>query len=191
MVPRFISIIVLFGYSFSLFAQTDSHDRYQIYGGYSLLSNSFNGVPGARQMLNGWDASLAFQSWHNVRFKFESFGYNGSNLGAQQHAFFLMGGGQYTRHIGKEAIFAEVLAGEAGLNRNWGPNQVAGEVASFSSIIGGGVDTPITRHLALRVAGDYLWENFALVQPVYLLPYRPAGLPNNFARISTGCVFHF
>jgi hypothetical protein len=191
MLPRFLSLIVLLCFSSSLIAQTESRDRYLIYGGYSLLSNSFNGVPGARQMLNGWDASVVFQSWHNLRFKFESSGYNGSNLGAQQHALFLMGGGQYSLQLGKEAVFAEVLAGEARLNRYWGPNRVAGEVASFSSILGGGVDTPLTRHLAFRVAGDYLWENFALQQNVTLIPYRPAGLPNNFARISSGLVWRF
>ena len=192
MLARILSLTVLLGFSFSLFAQTEAHTRYEVYGGYELLSNSFNGVPGSHQILNGWDASLGFPPWRNLRFKIESFGYNGSNLGAQQHAFFVMGGGQYTLHLHKEAIFVEGLAGDGGLNRYWGPNQAAGEIASFSSILGGGVDTPISRHFAVRVTGDYQWENFALIQSVNLtLPYRPAGLPNNFARISTGVVWRF
>ena len=178
MPARISSLIVLLSFSLSLFAQADPPTHYEIYGGYSLLSNSFNGVPGSRQVLNGWDASIGFPPWRNLRFKIESFGYNGNNLGAQQHAFFLMGGGQYTWHLRNESVFIEGLGGDGGLNRYWGPNQAPGEIASFSSILGGGVDTPISRHFAIRVAADYQWENFALIQSVNLtLPYRPPGCP--------------
>ena len=192
MPARIFSIVLLFSFSFSLFAQTEPRTRYEIYGGYALLSNSFNGVPGSRKTLNGWDASFGFPEWHNLRFKIESFEFIGSNLGAKQHGFFFMGGGQYTLHLRKEAIFVEALAGDGGLNKYWGENQSPGMTASFSSILGGGVDTPISRHFAVRVAGDYQWENFALIQSVnFTFPYRPPGLPNNFARISTGVVWRF
>jgi hypothetical protein len=189
---RFFSLIALLGFSLGIHAQSKAPGRFEIYGGYTFLSNSFNGVPGSRQPLNGWDGSVAFPPWHNLRFTIEAFGYRGTNLGAQQDAVFIMGGGQYGRHFGREAVFVEVLAGEAGLNRYWGANQTPGELASFASLLGGGLDTPLTRHFAFRVVGDYLWENFALVQSVTNpLPYRPPGLPNNFARISTGCVWRF
>jgi hypothetical protein len=39
------------------YAETPAQERYQVYGGYTYLSNSFNGVPGAKQGLNGWDAA--------------------------------------------------------------------------------------------------------------------------------------
>ncbi len=192
MLARLLSLSLLLGVSCCLSAQTEPGSRYEVYGGYALLSNSFNGVPGSRNILSGWDASVGFPQWRNLRFKIESFGFIGSNLGAEQHAFFLMGGGQYTWRLHREAIFIEGLAGDGGLNRYWGANQLPGETASFSSLLGGGVDTPISRHLALRVAGDYQWENFALIQSVnFTLPYRPPGLPNNFARLSTGCVWRF
>ena len=192
MPARILSLIGFISLSLSLAAQTEPRTRYEVYGGYALLSNSFNGVPGSHQFLNGWDASFGFPPWRNLRFKIESFGYNGSNLGAQQHAFFFVGGGQYTWHLHREALFVEGLAGDGGLNRYWGPNQAPGETASFSSIVGGGVDTPISRHFAVRVAVDYQWENFALIQSVnFTVPYRPPGLPNNFARISSGVVWRF
>jgi hypothetical protein len=189
---RVFSLCLLLGISLSLSAQKEPRESYEVYGGYTFLSNSFNGVPGARQPLNGWDTSVGFPPWHNLRFKAEVFGYRGSNLGAAQNAFIIVGGGQYSRHIGKESVFVEVLAGEQGMNRYWGANKTPGAIASFSSILGGGLDTPITRHLAFRVAADYQWENLALIIALNNdMPIRPPGLPNNFGRISTGCVLRF
>ncbi len=40
--------------------QSRAHAPYQIFGGLSMLSNSFNGLPGARSPLAGWDAAVAF-----------------------------------------------------------------------------------------------------------------------------------
>jgi hypothetical protein len=192
MPSRLLSLISLLCFSFSLHAQSEARARYQIYGGYTFLSNSFNGVPGSRRPLNGWDASVAFPAWHSVRFKIDISGYRGTNLGAPQHAIFFMGGGQYTWHLGKESVFAEGLVGDGGLNRFWGANQTPGETASFATLLGGGLDTPLTRRIAFRVSGGYQWSNFALVQSVAtLIPYRIPGLPNNFGRISTGCVWRF
>jgi hypothetical protein len=186
------SLIALLCLSPALFAQAESTERHQVYGGYTFLSNSFNGVPGSRQPLNGWDASFAFQPWHNLRFKMETFGYIGTNLNAPQHAYFIMGGGQYGRRFGREFAFVEALAGDGGINRNWGANATSGETASFATLLGGGLDTPITRRLALRIDAGYQWSNFALAPPTLPnIPYRIPGLPNNFARISTGCVWRF
>jgi len=192
MPPRLFLLIAMLCFSPVLHTQPQARARYQIYGGYSLLSNSFNGVPGSRRPLNGWDGSVAFPPWHSLRFKIDASGYRGGNLGAQQHAFFILGGGQYSWHFGKEAVFVEGLAGDGGLNRYWGANQSPGETASFSTLFGGGLDTPLTRHFAFRVEGGYQWANFALVQSVStLVPYRIPGLPNNFGRISAGCVWSF
>jgi hypothetical protein len=52
-------------------AQTETSPPFQIYGGYSWLSNSFNGVPGSRQPLNDWNAGAAFPQWHHLRFKID------------------------------------------------------------------------------------------------------------------------
>ena len=192
MLVRIFSLIALLGLSPALFAQAESTEHYQVYGGYTFLSNSFNGVPGSRQPLNGWDASFAFQPWHSLRFKMETFGYRGTNLNAPQHAYFIMAGGQYGRRLGREFAFVEGLAGDGGINSNWGANATSGETASFAILLGGGLDTPITRRLAFRVDAGYQWSNFFLAPPTLPnIPYRIAGLPNNFARISTGCVWRF
>ncbi len=126
----------------------------------------------------------------NLRFKLDVSRFTGTNQGAQQHAIFIMGGGQYEHAIGKERLFAEALAGECGLNRYWGPQAMPGGTASFTSFLGGGADTPINRHFALRVEGGFQYTNFALVQSMKtMLPYRVPGLPTYFGRMSAGIVW--
>jgi len=103
-------------------AQSEISAPYRLFGGFAALSNSFNGLPGSRQPLTGWEASAAFPAWHNLRFKVDVSAFNGSNLSAQQHVFFIMGGAQYEHAIGRERVFADALFGDGGLNRFWGPN---------------------------------------------------------------------
>jgi hypothetical protein len=167
--------------------------HHEIYAGYTFLSNSFNGVPGSRQPLNGWDASIAFGFWRGLRFKAETFSYRGTNLGAPQNPMFILGGGQFGHRVGRETIFVEGLAGDVGINRNWGASQSPGETASFASLFGGGVDSQLSRHFALRANAAFVYENIALRGPLAagLVPYRIPGLPNFFARVSTGLVWRF
>src|ERR1700759_574031 len=113
-------LIVLICLPTNLRAQTEAKARYQIYGGYSWLSNTMNGFPGARQSLNGWDASVAFPSWHSLRFKIDAYGDHGTNLNAPQHALFVLAGAEYSHRIKRETLFAEGLMGDAALNRDWG-----------------------------------------------------------------------
>ncbi len=176
----------------ALRAESEKPAGHEIYAGYSFLSNSFNGVPGARQPLNGWDASIAFGAWHGIRFKAEAFGYSGTNLGAPQSPLFIVGGAQYSHSLGRESIFVEGLAGDVGLNRDWGAHKSPGETASFATVLGGGLDTRISKRFAYRVSGGFVYENIALQGPKPLIiPYRVPGLPNFFARISTGIIWRF
>lgn len=172
------------------FAQSELAGRYQFYGGYSYLSNSFNGVLGVRHALNGWDAGMVFPAWHGLGVKIDVAHYSGTNLGAKQQAISITAGGQYERSFHRERFFAEALFGDLGMNRYWGPNGQAGMTASFTTVMGGGIDTPLSRHLALRVQGDYRYSNLALIQSTsYTLPYRVPGLPNHFASLSTGLLW--
>jgi hypothetical protein len=173
-----------------LYAQPDHSASYQFYGGFASLSNSFNGVPGARQPLLGWQASLAFPAWHHLRGKLDYSTFGGTNLGAPQHPYSILGGGEYDHFIGKERLFGEALFGDVGLNGNWGANSGPGDSASFSTFFGGGLDTPLSKHFAFRVEGGWQYTDFALFKSVNdKYPYRIPGLPNNFARFSTGVVW--
>lgn len=174
----------------ALAAQSTTPPPIELFGGYSYLSNSFNGVPGSRQALNGWDGAVAFSSWKGLRFKFDVSGTFGSNLGASQRSYSILGGPQYERSLGRERIFAHALFGETGMNRNWGAGGTTGATAAFTTLLGGGLDTPVSRHLAIRVEADSFHENLYLVRPPpTLAPYRIPGLPNFFGRFSTGIVW--
>jgi len=191
MPSRLLSLIALLCLTSSLFAETKPPAKFEVYGGYSYLSNSLNGVTGSHHPLNGFDASVAFPSWHNLRFKIDTSGYFGTSLGAPQHPYFIVGGGQYTWHVKREAVFVEGLGGVAGANKTWAANGATGQTASFASLVGGGLDTPLTEHIAFRVDGGFQYSYFALSHAVSLVPYRIPGLPTNFGRISTGLVWRF
>jgi len=189
---RIVLLTIMLCLVSALHAQSEAPARFQIYGGYTYLSNSFNGIPGSRQPLNGWDASAAFPAWHSLRFKIDTSSYRGTNLGAPQHPFFIMGGGQYSRRLGRETVFVEGLVGVGGLNKDWGANKIAGETASIVTLAGGGVDTPLTRRIAWRVDGGFQYSYFALQSAnASIIPYRIPGLPTYFGRVSSGLVWKF
>lgn len=173
-----------------LAAQTAGPPPYEIFAGYSWLSNSFNGVPGSHQGLSGVDASLAFPGWHGLRVKIDVSHYSGTNLGAKQDALFIMGGGQYEHLFHHERVFGQALFGDIGMNRYWGAGGQSGETASFVTKLGGGVDTPISRNFAFRVEANWVNENLALIRAVNdAQPYRVPGLPQNFADVTAGIVW--
>jgi Lipid A 3-O-deacylase (PagL) len=164
---------------------------YQLSGSFNALSNSFNGVPGARQPLLGWDVSAAFPPWHNLRFVIDYTSFQGNNLGSPQHAQFPTAGAQYSHCIGRESIFGKMLFGEGWLNKNWAANGGIGTLASFTVYTGGGIDTPLSQHFSLRVEGGMQYTNFALETSLTsdFPDYRIPGLPNYFARVSLGLVW--
>jgi hypothetical protein len=56
---------------------------------------------------------------------------------------------------------------------------------------GGGGDTPLTRHIAFRVAGGYMHTSFNAIGATSLIGYRIPGLPHSFARLTSGVVWKF
>ena len=171
---------------------------FQIYAGYTWLSNSFNGVPGFHQPLNGMYAGVAFPEWHHLRIKLDYSLYRGNNLGDPQHAFFIMSGGQYGGTFHRERFYVEALAGEGALNGTWFSttntgfkNGNTGTIASFAEFLGGGIDTPIGLHTAFRVEGGMQHSNFDPITPLSqgAVPYHLAGIPDYFGRISAGVVW--
>lgn len=171
-------------------AQSAESAPYELSGTFTYLTNSLNGVPGSTKPMPGWDAAAAFAAWHHLRFQLDVSGFTGKNLGASQTGFAIMGGPQYERSLGRERLFAHALFGEAGMNRYWGPNATPGGTASFAVLLGGGVDTPINQHLAVRVEADTFHTNFALVQSVKVpIPYSIPGLPHFIGRFSAGMVW--
>ncbi len=179
-------------------AQAKSPPPIQLYGGYSWLSNSFNGLPGAQKALNGVDAGVAFQPWHHLRFKLDYSMYRGTNTGAPQHSFFIMGGGQYEATVHRERFYAEALVGDGGLNGNWYIADAkgyqygnTGTTASLAEFLGGGIDTPVSGHTAIRIEGGVQHSGFVPLDPIAQggYPFRPNGIPNYFGRFTVGMVW--
>jgi hypothetical protein len=192
MFTRLLGSIALFCLAAALHAQTAAPSRYQLFGGYSFLSNSLNGVSGSHQPMNGAEVAFAIPPWHNLRFKFNGFAYHGTNLGAAEHPYFIMAGGQYGRNFGKESAFVEAMTGEGNVNANWGANQAIGGTASFSALLGGGLDTPLSPRFAFRVQGDFQYAYFKVAESrVAGVPTYVPGLPTFFGRFSTGIVWRF
>ena len=195
-VERFV-IVTLFCFSSVAAAQQQTSTPIEIYGGYAWLSNSFNGVPGSRKALNGWNGGVVFPPWRHLRFKIDYSMYRGANAGDPQHAFFIMGGGQYEATVHRERFYAEALVGEGGLNGTWFKadatdykNGNTGSHASLAEFLGGGIDTPIGRHAAIRVEGGVQHSNFVPIEPdPTSQPYHLAGIPNYFGRFSVGMVW--
>jgi hypothetical protein len=159
----------------------------EVFGGYSFLSNSFNGHSsfGSHQPLNGWESAFALPISRSLSFKASADGYYGTSLGSPQRPIFILGGVAYSRHFGKETGFVEGLAGLGILNSDWWGGAVPGATKSFVASAGGGLDTPLTKRLAFRVQGGLLYANFTINDN------QIGGLPNYFARISTGLVWRF
>jgi hypothetical protein len=190
MPSRFLALVTLLCLTPAAFAQREAPARFQLYGGYSFLSNSLNGVTGSHQGLSGYEAAFAFPSWHGLRFKVDYNGYRGTNLGSPQHPYYILGGPQFGHRLGKETVFVEGLAGTGGANQSWGTNGALGQTAAFAAYMGGGLDTPLTRRIAFRVEGGYQYSYFEL-NTKNRVPYTIPGLPNNFGRISSGLVWKF
>ncbi len=164
--------------------------KYDLFGGYSLLSNSFNGHNSATSHtpLNGWNAALSAPVSRVSRgfgIKADVSGYYGTSLFSPQHPIFVLGGAQYSKHFGKETGYVEGLVGIGHLNKNWWGGEGQGSTNSFTAAVGAGLDTPIARNLSFRVQGDLLHANFTIPND------EIHALPNYFARISTGLVWRF
>ena len=161
---------------------------HQLSGGFSALSNSFNGVPGCGSRCSA--GTRLPPSPHGIisASLLDYANYQGTNLGLPQHGHFATAGSQYSHRIGRESIFGKMLFGEGWLNKDWAANGAAGTLASFTIYAGGGIDTPLARHFSLRVEGGVEHTNFALkINSTSLFPdYRIPGLPSNFARLLHG-----
>ena len=174
-----------------LMCQTPNPPPFRLYGGGTYFTNSYNGVPGAKSSLLGWDSDVEMpQLLHNLRFKINVSGTTGENGGASQKSYFILGGMQYEHGLGRERVFAHALVGDAGITRFWGPNSLPGGTASFAVLLGGGLDTPVSRHLGFRVEADLQHTNFDLIKSVRIaFPYQYPGLPRFAGHFTAGLLW--
>ena len=158
-------------------------ERVDIFGGYSHISNSFleHDSSSFKQGMNGFDIGVGVRLWRGLGVKADVIGYRGDWVSLPQNATFFFGGVVYSVPIGRETVFAEAMLGTGHLDSN-------GLGVSFSStpyLLGGGVDSRVIRHLAIRVEGGILHVNTTSSSD------QIHGMPSSYGQLSTGLVARF
>jgi len=160
----------------------------EFYTGYGFLSNSFNDYSDfPATPINGWDAGMALRARGTLSISAEALGFYGTSLGASQFEHSLLIGPQWSRRTGKESLFVHGLVGIGFINSGAIPydNSSPSSNLTFAALAGGGLDTPISTHLAWRIEADYLHSQYGSKSD------QIHNLHGNFAHITTGIVFHF
>ena len=183
-------------------AGTENETRVTVFGGYSYLRNNTNGF-------NGWEAqgTFNFNRYLGVTadvsgasltpFSFSALGFSASTY---QHLNNYLFGPTVTASLGRSAVFAHALFGEAHSSLGAGVGiPIIGGISSditsanaFAMAFGGGIDIGLTRHLAIRaVQVDYLRTQFNATDALTTGLSSSLGNRQNSFRYSTGIVFRF
>src|SRR6266478_8885162 len=176
--------------------------RATVFGGYSYLRNNTNGF-------NGWEGqgTFNFNRYLGVTayvsaasltpFSFSALGFS---AGTYQHLNNYLLGPTVTASLGRSAVFAHALFGEAHSSLGAGVGiPIIGGIATditsanaFAMAFGGGIDIGLTRHLAIRaVQVDYLRTQFSASDALTTGLSSSLGNRQNSFRYSTGMVFRF
>lgn len=183
-------------------AANENATRATIFGGYSYLRNQSNGF-------NGWEGqgTFNFNRYLGVTadvsgasltpFSFSTLGFS---AGTFQHLNNYLFGPTVTADLGRSAVFAHALFGEASSSLEAGVGvPIIGGISTgltsahaFAMAFGGGIDIGLTRHLAVRaVQVDYLRTQFSATDALTTGLTSSLGNRQNSFRYSTGVVFRF
>jgi hypothetical protein len=170
-----------------------SSSRNTLYGGYTLLSNSFNAhtignTTYGSTVLNGWDAAFTSGLGAGLAIKVAAFGYYGTSAGNPVHEHTALFGPQFSLRNGATRFFVHGLAGFAHINSAamaWDGYHGPSSNLAFATMAGGGLDRRIVPHIAWRFQGDYLYTDFKTPSDQVHIAY------NSFGRFATGPVLRF
>jgi len=183
-------------------AGSESETRATIFGGYSYLRNNSNGFSGWEGQgtfnLNRYLGVTADVSGARVTpFSFSALGFS---AGTYQHLNNYLFGPTVTATVGRSAVFAHALFGEARASLGAGVGiPIIGGISTditsanaFAMAFGGGVDIGLTRHLTIRaVQVDYLRTQFNATDALTTGLSSSLGNRQNSFRFSSGIVFRF
>jgi len=175
-----------------------SGDRFEIFGGYSLVTGDFTGTFADRNthILNGWNASANYKGSRLLGFVGDFSGYypsytygglGGLTVKARSHSFLF--GPQVSVPLSKVTPFAHALLGVTHIGYpqpSSCPQCTAASDNSFAYALGGGMDFDLTRHLGIRAQADLFHNGFSSSDNQLTYRYHQWT-----ARISTGLVFRF
>ena len=176
--------------------------RATVFGGYSYLRNNSNGF-------NGWEGqgTFNFNRYLGVTADVSgssltpfSFSALGASASTYQHLTTYLFGPTVTSSLGRSAVFAHALFGEARSSLRAGVNiPIIGGISTdltsanaFATAFGGGLDIGVTRHFAIRaVQVDYLRTQFSATDALTTGLSTSLGNRQNSFRYSAGIVFRF
>ncbi len=167
--------------------ETIANPRAEIYAGYSFFTGSLNHSsqpPVSNTVLNGFDAALNAEAYRGLSAEVEMFGEYGTNDSHPQHPTVLLAGPQYTHHLGRRTVFVHGLGGFTHLNSDAIGTGLASNYA-LALEAGGGMDTPLSPHVALRIEADMVHTHFNASDS------QIQGLPSIFGKFTSGLVFTF
>jgi peptidoglycan-associated lipoprotein len=183
-------------------AGSENETRATIFGGYSYLRHNSNGF-------NGWEGqgTFNFNRYLGVTadvsgsslspFGFAALGFS---AGTYQHLSSYLFGPTVTGSLGRSAVFAHALFGEAhsslgagvGIPIIGGISTTITSANAFAMAFGGGIDIGLTRHVAIRaVQVDYLRTRFNGTDVLTAGLSSTLGNRQNNFRYSTGVVLRF
>ena len=129
-----------------------------------------------------------------------SFSVSGFSAGTYQHLNSYLFGPTVTANVGRSAVFAHALFGEARSSLGAGVGiPIVGGISTgltsanaFAMAFGGGLDIALTRHLAIRaVQVDYVRTQFSATDALTTGLSSSLGNRQNSFRYSTGIVLRF
>jgi hypothetical protein len=183
-------------------AYGESASRATIFGGYSYLRNNSNGF-------NGWVGQGTYNFTRYVGVTADVSGdyrtaastsFLGASASANQHLYTYLFGPTVTAPLGRSAVFAHALFGQARSSLGAGVNvPIIGGISTgitsanaFAMAFGGGVDVGVSQHLAIRVAEvDFLRTQFNATDALATGLSTSLGNSQNTMRYSAGIVFRF
>jgi len=183
-------------------AGSENGTRATIFGGYSYLRNNNNGF-------NGWEGQGTFNFTRHLGVTADvsgaslspfSFSVLGFSAGTYQRLSNYLFGPTVTVNLGRNAVFAHALFGEARSSLGAGVGiPIIGGISTgltsanaFAMAFGGGIDFALTRHLAIRaVQVDYVRTQFSATNALTTGLSSSLGNRQNSFRYSTGIVFRF
>jgi opacity protein-like surface antigen len=201
---------VLLSFPLLLAAQTgvpstafgDDAPRTTIFGGYSYLRNHSNGF-------NGWEGQGTYNFTPHLGVTADvsgdyrtatSFSLLGVSASANQHLYTYLFGPTVTTNLGRSAVFAHALFGQAHSSLGAGVSlPIVGGISSgitsanaFAMAFGGGVDIGVSPHVSIRAAQvDYLRTQFSATDSLATGLSSSLNNGQNSFRYSAGIVFRF
>jgi len=175
-----------------------SKDRFEVFGGYSLVTGDFTGTFADRSthILNGWNASANYKASPLLGLvaDFSGFhaGYTYPGIGGltvSANSLAVLFGPQVSLQLSRVTPFAHVLLGvtHIGYPQSSGcPGCSASSANAFSYAFGGGIDYYLTPHVGIRGQADLLHNGFSNADNQLTYKYHELN-----ARISAGVVFRF